>query len=440
LLTSFSSLAQIAANDDTFSVVYGANQVIAGDFLLNDTLNGSQAISSNVAITIISSNNSGISISGSNIVVAGGTPQGTYTLVYQICQVGSPTNCDTATVTINTELLAQPDNLQVSICGYYAGNILGSGTNLNYVDTLNGVPAVLTPYYSQPGNVLHPATVTLTYTQIYPGININQNGDVTVDYFSVGMGNYILTYQLCEIANPNNCSTGYATLNITPEFIYGSNDDFTSNPIDNTVGGTTLSVFLNDFSECHGNLNEWNAIVSAYNIPPGLTLNPDGTITVAVGTSPGYYLINYNACLINGVGCAYATATVAVTGVSTVVANYDYFGTNYPNSTTASVLNNDTFNGAPITSIASITISPLNLPSGFTLNPDGTITIGASVPEGTYAVPYQICNNASAMDCYVNYAYVVVFKNRILGKVKFDANSNGCDAGDAYLNYINVKT
>lgn len=32
-----------------------------------------------------------------------------------------------------------------------------------------------------------------------------------------------------------------------------------------------------------------------------------------------------------------------------------------------------------------------------------------------------------------------MFKNRIVGKVKFDANSNGCDASDAYLNYIQVK-
>jgi len=75
LLTSFSSLAQISANDDTFGVVYGANQVIAGDFLLNDTLNGSQALSSNVTITMISTSNAGISISGTNIVVASGTPQ-----------------------------------------------------------------------------------------------------------------------------------------------------------------------------------------------------------------------------------------------------------------------------------------------------------------------------------------------------------------------------
>ena len=439
LLSSFSSLAQINAVDDIFSVVYGANQVIAGNVLLNDTLSGSLAQASNVSITMVSTSNPGISISGTNIVVAGGTPQGTYTLVYRICSIASPTTCDTATVTINTQLLANPDNFQVPICVYTAGNILGSGTDLNYVDTLNGVPAVLTPYNTQPGNVLHPATVTLTYVQNYPGINIDSSGNVTVQFGVTNPGSYTLTYTLCEIAHPNNCSTGYVTLNVNPEFIFANDDDFTSSPIDNTVGGTTNSVLSNDYSECQGNLNPWNSTLSAYNIPPGLTLNSDGTISVAIGTSPGYYLINYDACLINGPGCAYATATVLVTGVSTVVANYDYFGTNYPNSTTASVLNNDTLNGAPITNAASISITPLFNTTGITLNSDGTITIGASVPEGTYTFPYKICNIASSMDCYVNYAYVVVFKNRILGKVKFDANSNGCDAGDPYLNNIQVK-
>ena len=438
LLSSITSFAQIDAVNDTFSVVYGANQVIAGDILLNDTLNGSQALSSNVIITLISSTNAGISISGTNIVVAGGTPQGTYTLVYQICSIGSPNTCDTATVTINTQLLANPDNLQVSTCGYNAGNVLGYGTNLNYIDTLNGIPAILTPYYTQPGNVYHPATVTLTYIQNYSGINIDSSGNVTIQYGLTNPGNYTLTYTLCEIANPNNCSTGYVTLNITPEFIFANNDDFTSNPIDNTVGGTTNSVLNNDYAECQGNLYPYNTTTSAYNLPSGFTLNPDGTISVAVGTSPGLYNFNYVACLTTG-GCGSATAIILVTGVSTVVANYDNFGTNYPNSTTASVLNNDTLNGSPITSSALITISPLNLPSGFTLNPDGTITIAASVTEGTYTVPYKICNIVSATDCYVNYAYVVVFKNRIVGKVKFDANSNGCDASDAYLNYIQVK-
>ena len=107
---------------------------------------------------------------------------------------------------------------------------------------------------------------------------------------------------------------------------------------------------------------------------------------------------------------------------------------NYPNSNIAtSVLDNDTANGSPFSPLA-VMLTPLNTPSGFSINSNGIISIGAGVAEGTYTVPYQICLVSNPSDCFVNYAYVVVLKNRILGKIKYDANANGCDSGDAYLN------
>lgn len=437
-LFSAVSFGQINAVDDTFAVVYGAGQVTAGNFLLNDTLNGSQALTSNVTIAMVSTSNPGISISGSNIIVAAGTPQGTYTLTYQICNATNSSICDTAVVTINTKIIANPDTFIMSGClSNFAGNVLGSGTDLNVIDSLNDQPAILTPYYTQPGNVLHLATVILTYTQNYPGLFINSSGDVYTN--GTPPGNWVLTYQICEIAHPNNCSTAYVNLNINSPFVFAGNDDFTQTPIDNTVGGITPSVLDNDFSECFGNLNQWNSVLTPTSVPSGLTLNPDGTITVAIGTAPGIYLVNYFVCPIGSGNCPTATATVYVTGISSVVANYDNFSANYPNTTTASVLNNDTLSGNLITNSSSVIITGLNNPTGFTLNANGTITIGAAAVEGTYAVPYMICNSSSTSDCYVNYAYVVVFKNRIFGKVKFDANSNGCDINDAYLNNIRVK-
>jgi hypothetical protein len=40
------------------------------------------------------------SLSGTNVLVAAGTPAGNYSLVYQICEILNPTNCDTATVSV----------------------------------------------------------------------------------------------------------------------------------------------------------------------------------------------------------------------------------------------------------------------------------------------------------------------------------------------------
>ncbi len=438
-LFSTISLAQINAVDDTFAVVYGAGQVTAGDFLLNDTRNGVSTQAANVIISTISTTNPGISISGTTIIVAAGTTQGTYTLTYQICDASNPTICDTAVVSINTKIIANPDNYYVSSCGFtVAGNVLGSGSDLNIIDSLNDQPAILTPYYTQPGNVLHPATVTLTYIPNYPDIQIVSSGDIIITN-PIPPGPYTLTYELCEIAHPNNCSTGYVNLNVYPPSIIANDDNFSFSPIDNTVGGTTSSVLDNDYSGCFGILNPGNSFVTSAAVPSGFTFNFDGTITVAIGTAPGTYLVNYTVCEDGFGGCDQATATVYVIGVSSVVAIYDNFSANYPNTTTASVLANDTLNGNPIANPSTVIITGLNNPSGFILNSNGTITIGPTVPEGTYTIPYKICNISTPTDCYINYSYVIVFKNRILGKVKFDANSNGCDINDAYLNSIRVK-
>ncbi|WP_162126598.1 T9SS type A sorting domain-containing protein [Flavobacterium phycosphaerae] len=430
------SFGQVNANDDIFAVVYGASQVTAGNCLLNDTVNASQAQASNVIISMVSSTNPGISLSGSNVIVAGGTPQGTYSLTYKICDAANASVCDTGIVTINTKILANPDSFFAPVCGFFVGNVLGSGPDLNYIDTLNGEPAVLVSYYSQPDNVYHPATVTLNYNAIYPEILIQSNGDIFVMNPSF-TGSYVLTYEICEIAHPTNCSTGYVNLTLFYPPPYAIDDYFME--IDNATGGITPSVLDNDFSPCSGgNLNTSNSYITPYTVSPGVTLNFDGTITVDSGTAPGSYYVPYTVCEFNN-SCAQAAAYFAVVGVSNLVANYDSY-TNYPNTTTASVLNNDTLNGNPITDSSSVLISPLSTPpTGFTLNSNGSITIASTVIEGTYVLPYKICSISNTNDCYVNYAYIVVFKNRITGKVKFDANSNGCDPGDAYLNNIKVK-
>ncbi|MBC7605827.1 MAG: T9SS type A sorting domain-containing protein [Burkholderiales bacterium] len=439
LLLSTFSFGQINAVDDTFGVVYGASQVTAGDLLVNDLLNGFSTSLSAVTITQLSTTNPGVSLSGANVIVAGGTPRGTYTLTYKICSIANSTLCDTGTVTVNTQLTANPDSF-VSVCfNNYVGNVLGSGSDLNYVDTLNGVPAILTPFYTQPGNVLHPADVYLNVLSTYPGIQVTNNGDILV-LQQIPPGHYVVTYELREIAHPTNFSIGYIDINVPPPSIYAQNDDFSTSPIDSTVGGSPGNVFNNDFSDCLGPLNQFNTNLQATSIPPGITLLPDGTITVAVGTAPGVYIIDYTVCETSFGACSTASAYVTVIGSSVLVANYDDFGGgNYPNTTiTTSVLSNDTVSGSPFLPSAVI-LTPLNVPVGFTINSNGNITIAATVVEGSYTFPYQICLASAPGDCYVNYAYVVVFKNRIKGRVKFDRNANGCDINDPYLTDISVK-
>lgn len=435
LLSSASISAQINAFDDTFSVIYGASEVTAGNVLNNDTLNTSLATLGTVTITQISSTHPGISLSGSNVVIAAGTPQGTYTLTYTICSIANSALCDTATVTIRTKLSAKPDSFLAFCYGGTLGSVLGSGTDLNYVDTLNGVPVISQTYITQPGNIVHPANVTLSVFSDYPEIHVMSNGNIIV---SPGLpeGSYTIVYELREIADPDNSSVAYVTINVLPRFIQANSDYLPD--IDNTLGGLAGNILSNDFLECVGPLNQSNATVSIPNLPAGFTLDPNGNLFVAPGTVPGNYALTYTVCEIFGNQCINSYAYINVTGPSTLIANYDDFGSpNYANTTTASVLNNDTLVGLPVNS-SQVTLTPLGSPAGFTFNANGTIGIGA-VPEGTYTVPYKICQQGNTGNCYVSYAYVVVLKNRIVGTVRFDGDANGCSVTDPVILDIGIK-
>ncbi len=324
LLCSTISFGQINAIDDVFGVVYGASDVTAGNILLNDTLNGAPATLTTVTITQLTSTNPSISISGANVIVAGGTPRGTYTLTYKICSIANSLLCANGTITINTKLITDP-KVFTAYCGNnYVGNVLGTNGG-GPVDTLNGVAAILQTYITQPGDVVHPADVVLNYSNNYPEISINSNGDIFLLNPFPSQNNYFFTYELCEIAHPTNCSTGIINIYVNPPFIFAGDDDFTTNPIDNTFGGQAGNVLINDFSDCFGPLNPSNAIVEAVNIPAGLSLDPDGTIYVEAGTTPGTYVINYTVCEFNFGICDSAIAYVTVTGLSDLVANYDDF-------------------------------------------------------------------------------------------------------------------
>ena len=65
------------------------------------------------------------------LTVPGNAAPGTYTLTYEICQVGDPTNCDTATITVTVpsdDIVAGDDSFDEN-----GGNVFGN-------DTIEGNP------------------------------------------------------------------------------------------------------------------------------------------------------------------------------------------------------------------------------------------------------------------------------------------------------------
>ncbi|MFY7739414.1 MAG: hypothetical protein ACOVQC_02755, partial [Flavobacterium sp.] len=223
--------AAIVANDDAGTSVNGYTGGTAfTNVLTNDTLNGVAVVPSEVTTTFVSSTNPGVTLSGTNVVVAPGTPAGSYTLTYQICEVLNPSNCDTAIVTVpvGATAIVANDDAGTSVNGYTGGTAF---TNVLTNDTLNGVAVV-------------PSEVTTTFvSSTNPGVTLSGTNVVVAP--GTPAGSYTLTYQICEVLNPSNCDTAIVTVPVGATAIVANDDAGTS--VNGFVGGTSFTnVLTND--------------------------------------------------------------------------------------------------------------------------------------------------------------------------------------------------
>ncbi|WP_188876135.1 gliding motility-associated C-terminal domain-containing protein, partial [Sphingobacterium alkalisoli] len=255
-------------------------------------------------------------------------------------------------------------------------------------DMLNGSPVI-------------PAEVTLTPgTSPHTGIVMNPDGTVTVSA-ETPAGTYTYPYTICEELNPSNCDNAVVTIVVEAALIEANND--TPAPINGKDGGTTPSVLDNDM------LNGSPVIPSEVTLTPGtsphtgITMNPDGTVTVSAETPAGTYTYPYTICeVLNPSNCDNAVMTIVVEA-AVIEANDD---TPAPingkdGGTTPSVLDNDMLNGSPvIPSEVTLTWSPDNVESpAIILNTDGTVTVLPETPEGIYEFSYRICEVLNPTNC-----------------------------------------
>jgi gliding motility-associated-like protein len=157
-----------------------------------------------VTITLITSTNPGITLNGSQVVVAAGTPAGDYTLVYEICEKLNPNNCDTATVTVavNNQIDAQDDtitDIDGTTGNANAGNVLGN-------DTLNGSNVAI-------GQVKLTITTPATSIGGAPVPDIDSIGQISIPPGTAG-GTYTIVYQICDVINLTNCDDAIVTIDV----------------------------------------------------------------------------------------------------------------------------------------------------------------------------------------------------------------------------------
>jgi gliding motility-associated-like protein len=310
----------IVANDDAGTAVNGFNGGISfSNVLINDLLNCKAVKAEEVTISFVSSTNPGISLNGTNVVVAAGTPAGNYTLTYQICEKLNPTNCDTAIVTITVTapiIVAQDDTIAGGngIAGNSnAGNVLNNNGNGN--DTLNGVNVTIAQVN---------LTVTTPATPIgggpVPSIN-SSTGQVSVPA-GTPAGTYTIVYQICEKLNPSNCDSAIVTITVTAPIV-ANDDSFVD--IDGTTGNSNVGNVLINNGNGNDTLNGVAVTIDQVNLtvttpatsigggPVPIVDITTGQISVPAGTPAGTYTIIYQICeKINPTNCDSAIVTIEV--------------------------------------------------------------------------------------------------------------------------------
>ncbi|SHF99223.1 HYR domain-containing protein [Flavobacterium johnsoniae] len=360
-----------------------------------DKLNGVQAVigSNPGQVTLTAAAPTGFTINADGtITVSAGVKKGNYDIEYTICDNNNPaTNCSTATSTVvvtAADLVANLDSV---------GSVVGGNTSQTLINVFDND--------TKNGSKLDPSDVKLTPGTDPKGfLTIDANGNAVLGA-NAPAGNYEITYEICELFNPSNCSINKVQVTVTAPVIDAVAENLGS--VNGSKGGTTtVSVIINDKlngSQAVIGSNHGEVILSKVNLPTGFVLEPDGRVTIPAKTPIGIYEIEYSICEVTNTGnCDTAKSTVEVTG-GVLAANPDTIlsvvGINQP-QTIVNVFDNDTNNALPLVpSDVKLSVEVAD-PKGFlTLNPDGTVTLGANAPRGTYELTYKICEVLNETNC-----------------------------------------
>jgi YVTN family beta-propeller protein len=347
--------------------------------LVNDTIGGAPVTMAHVALSQQSSTDARVTIDSANgsVNVASGALVGAHSLVYRICEIASPSNCDEATVLLtvkNPSVIDAVNDSATSVPGKTAlASVLGN-------DTLGG--ALVTS-----------KNVTLSLVS-----STNAGVTLNLPQYSV----FALVYQICEIADPLNCDKATVTVTVMANGIDAVNDSGASL----RTGGTAVAnVLTNDkLAGAPATLTTVIlTVVSSTN--PGVTLKPaSGSVSVAAGTAEGVHSLVYRICeTASPSNCDEAIVTVTVNPYVVNAANDSAKASSKIAGTAiASVLANDFLGNVRATtatvSLSLVSLTPGNSKIHFDLS-DGSVDVLGKTDSGLYLLVYKICEIESPTNC-----------------------------------------
>ena len=326
-----------------------------------------------------------------SITVKRGTPKGTYTYEYTICQKDVPTNCDKAKVSfevIEAHIFAKDDGVwEVGTEGALTPSILNN-------DILGERVGIA------------PSEVSITKTNGKPVIDdtkmvMNKDGRISVKK-NIPEGTYTYYYTITENANTANNSSASVTIRVVS---FSAQDDEFDITNDKTKEFKTESVLKNDELNKKKNpspvddviLTKGEAKDAERNPTTALTMNADGTITIAPNTPDGVYTYTYTICK-KSAPTECKSAEVVIKLLPALIANDDDFTANPINplvreGIAGNVLDNDRYaDGNALEHLDKVQIELLeNQNTNVRIEQNGNVVIPQGAPAGEYTLKYNLC-------------------------------------------------
>ena len=334
-----------------------------------------------------------------SITVKRGTPKGTYTYEYTICQRDVPTNCDSAKVTfevVEAHIFAKDDGVwEVGTEGALTPSIL----NNDIIGERVGVA---------------PSEVTITKTNGKPVIDetkmvINEDGRISV-LKNIPEGTYTYYYTITEKANIANSSSAVVTIKVVK---FSAQDDEFELINDKTKENKTKSVLENDELNKKKNLSPVDDVIltkgeakdEERKPTTALTMNDDGTITIAPNTPDGVYTYTYTICKKSApTECKSAEAVIKL--LPALVAE----------GIVGNVLDNDRYaDGKALEYLDKVVIKMLdNQNSRAHIEPNGDVVIPQGAPAGEYTLTYNLCMKDHPTICDEAKVKIVILEDKPL--------------------------
>ena len=365
-----------------------------------------------------------------SITVKRGTPKGTYTYEYTICQKDVPTNCDKAKVSfevIEAHIFAKDDGVwEVGTEGALTPSVLNN-------DIL-GERVGIAPSEVSISKTQGKAVVDKTLMEM------NEDGRISVKK-NIPEGTYTYYYTITENANTANTSSASVTIRVVS---FSAQDDEFDITNDKTKEFKTESVLKNDELNKKKNpspvddviLTKGEAKDAERNPTNALTMNEDGTITIAPNTPDGVYTYTYTICKTSApTECKSAEAVIKL--LPALIANDDDFTANPINplvkeGIAGNVLDNDRYaDGNALEHLDKIEITMLeDKGSRANIEPNGNVVIPQGAPAGEYTLKYNLCMKDHPTICAEAKVKIVILEDKpIVIHNGISANGDGVNDG-----------